>query len=81
MNIYNFLSRLDFVAREVAEAVVGGVFVEVMKGGEVEDFADDMVEGFMVFDEGDAVVDEFRGDVANDVDAEDLKIGAVKDEF
>ena len=57
----------DFVAAVVAEAIVAGVFVEFVEGGEVKYLTDQIVEGFLLFDEHHAVVDDFCGDVANDV--------------
>lgn len=69
------------MAGEVAEAVVGGVLVEVVEGRVVEDVADHVVEGAIGLDEAKAVVDELGSDVADDVYAADDHVVAIKDDF
>ena len=53
----------------IAQPIIAGVFVELVEGGEVEDLADEVVEGFLFFDEQHAIVDELGGHVADDVNA------------
>ena len=58
------------MAGAVAEAVVAGIFIELVQGGEVEDLSDEVVEGLFFFDEDHSVMDEFCSQMADDVHAE-----------
>ena len=71
----------EFVAGEIAEAVVGGVLIGFAERGVVEDLFDEFVDGEAVIEDHHADVDEFGGVFANDADAEKFAVGARKNEF
>src|SRR6266446_4329120 len=74
-------SFTQFVAGEIAEAVVGGVFVGFAERGVVEDLFDEFVDGEAVVEDHHADVDELGGVFADDADAEKFSVGASEDEF
>src|SRR6266446_4725637 len=74
-------SFAEFVAGEVAEAVVGGVFVGFAERGVVENLFDEFVDGEAVIEDHHADVDELGGVFADDADAEKFSVGASEDEF
>ena len=53
MRFFSLILGFDFVAGEVAEAVVGGVLVEIVEGGIVEHLTDDVIEAFLLFNKSD----------------------------
>src|SRR5713101_2578049 len=71
----------EFVAGEVAEAVVGGIFIGFAERGVVENLFDEFVDGEGVIEDHHADVDEFGGVFADDADAEKFSVGARKNEF
>src|SRR2546427_9772827 len=71
----------EFVASEIAEAVVGGVFVEFAERRIVENLLDKFVDGEAVVEDHHADVDELGGVFADDADAEKFSVGARKNEF
>src|SRR6266446_357440 len=74
-------SFTQFVAGEIAEAVVGGVFVGFAERGVFEDLFDEFVDGEAVVEDHHADVDELGGVFADDADAEKFSISAGKNEF
>src|SRR5882724_8287850 len=74
-------SFTEFVAGEIAEAIVGGVLVGFAERGVVKDLFDEFVDGEAVIEDHHADVDEFGGVFADDADAEKLSIGARENEF
>src|SRR6266404_6925193 len=71
----------EFVAGEIAEAVVGGVFVGFAERGVVEDLFDEFVNGQAVIEDYHADVDEFGCVFADDADAKKFSVGARKNEL
>src|SRR6266511_1321382 len=63
------------------QSVVGGVLVGLAVGGEVEGPVDEGVDGLTGADGGLAVVDQLRGDLADDVDSEQATVGSPKDQL
>ena len=49
--LYHFSGDLDLFAGQIAQAVVGGILIEVVQAGVVEDGGDHIVEGFTFFHE------------------------------
>src|SRR6266850_3152093 len=76
-----FLAFAEFVAGEITEAVVGGVFVGFAEGGVVEDLLDEFVDGEAVVEDHHSNVDEFGGVFADDADAEKFSVGAGENEL
>src|SRR6266436_263467 len=77
----SILAFAELVPSEVAEAVVGGVFVGFAERGVIEDLLDEFVDGEAVIEDHHADVDEFGGVFADDADAEKLLIGAGKNKL
>src|ERR1700674_3904104 len=77
----SILTFAEFVAGEVAETVVGGVFVGFAERRVIEYLFDEFVDGEAVIEDHHADVDEFGGVFADDADAKELLIGAGKDEL
>src|SRR6266481_3732743 len=71
----------EFVAGEIAETIVGGVFVKFAERGIVENLLDKFVDGEAIVENHHADVDEFGGVFADDADADEFFIGAGEDEF
>src|SRR6266403_430334 len=71
----------EFVTGEIAEAVVGGVFVGFAERGVVENLFDEFVDGQAVVEDHHSDVNEFGGVFADDADAEKFSVGARKNEF
>src|SRR5207245_8314771 len=71
----------EFVASEIAEAVVGGVFVEFAERRIVENLLDKFVDSEAVVEDHHADVDELGGILADDADAEKFFISAGEDEL
>ena len=64
------LSLAELVAGEIAEAVIGGVFISFAEGGIVEDLLDELVDGKSVIKDHHADVNELSGGFADHADAE-----------
>ena len=75
------LAFAEFVAGEIAEAIVGCVFVGLAQRRIVENLLDEFVDRQAFVQDGHADVDQFGGDLADDADAEKLFVGAGEDEF
>src|SRR5262249_18545996 len=66
------LAFAEFVACEVAEAVIGGVFVHFAEGGVVEDLLDEFVDSETVVEDHCADVDQLGGVFADNADAQEF---------
>src|SRR5271169_116358 len=75
------LALAEFVAREIAEAVVGGIFVGFAEGGIVEDLLNELVDGQPFIKNYHTDVDEFGGGLSDHADAQQLAICPVKDQL
>src|SRR5713101_823577 len=77
----SWLAFTKFMAGEIAEAVVGRVFVRLAERGVIENLLDEFVDGKAVIQHHHADVNEFGGVFADHADAEELLIGAGEDEL
>ena len=75
------LAFAEFVAGQIAEAVVGRVLVGFAERGVVEDLLDEFVDGQAVVEHHHADVNQFGGIFADDGDAQKFFVGAREDEF
>src|SRR5256885_8429746 len=72
----SILAFAELVPSEVAEAVVGGVFVGFAERGVIENLLDEFVDGETVVEGHHADVDEFGGVFADDTGAQEFFIGS-----
>src|ERR1700674_2109905 len=77
----SILTFPEFVAGEVAETVVGSVFVGFAERRVIENLFDEFVDGEAIVEDHHADVDEFGGVFADDADTKELLAGAGKDEL
>src|SRR6266478_9102877 len=77
----SILAFAELVPSEVAEAVVGGVFIEFAERGVIENLLDEFVDGEAVVEDHHPDVDELGGVFADDADTEKFFIGAGEDEL
>src|SRR6267378_434932 len=77
----SILAFPEFVAGEVAEAIIGGVFVSFTERRVIENLLDEFVDGQAVVEDHHADVDEFGGVFADDAYAKEFLIGAGEDEL
>src|SRR5205814_384280 len=77
----SILAFAELVPSEVAEAVVGGVFVGFAERGVIENLLDEFVDGETAVEGHHADVDEFGGVFADDTGAQEFFIGSGEDEL
>src|SRR5580658_4937305 len=75
------LTFAEFMAGEIAEAVVSGVFVGFAECGVIEDLFDEFVDGKAFIQDHHSDVNELGGGLADHADAEEFAIGPRKDEL
>src|SRR5258708_24297151 len=78
---HSTLTFAEFVAGEIAEAIVGSVFVEFAERRIIENLFDKFVDSEAIVEDHHTHVDEFGGVLANDADAKEFFISAGEDEF
>lgn len=62
----------DSMAGDGAEAVIGSVFVKIMESGKIIHRPNHIIKGLFFFDKNEAKVDDFRGDMPNDMNSQDF---------
>src|SRR5205807_3384292 len=77
----SILPFAELVPGEVAQAVVGGVFVGFAERGVIENLLDEFVDGEAVVEDHHADVNEFGGVFADDTGAQEFFIGSGEDEL